>query len=29
RQTVWYTARNSGRFYGSWDKSRGRQRRAG
>jgi type 1 fimbriae regulatory protein FimB len=26
RHTVWYTARNAGRFYGIWDNSREKQR---
>ncbi|HBA8813265.1 TPA: integrase, partial [Escherichia coli] len=25
---VWYTASNAGRFYGIWDRARGRQRHA-
>lgn len=28
RHTVWYTASNAGRFYGIWDRARGRQRHA-
>ncbi|EIQ9609497.1 TPA: integrase, partial [Escherichia coli] len=24
----WYTASNAGRFYGIWDRARGRQRHA-
>ncbi|MGP6285963.1 integrase, partial [Escherichia coli] len=26
--TVWSTASNAGRFYGLWDRARGRQRHA-